>query len=96
MPAKAKKSVPAAMAVAPYINSESEAAINWTPLFSPMSLNSLADFSRDNIAAMTKANLALSEGLQAIGHELLAYATSALERASQTATALLGARTSTR
>lgn len=93
MAAKSKKAVPAAMAAAADIDIESEGAAGWAPLFSPMSLDSLADLSRDNLAAMTKANLALSEGLQAIGHEILAYATSTLESASQTATALLGAKT---
>jgi len=58
-----------------------------------MNLESIADFGRDYVAAVTKANLALSEGLQAIGHEMLAYATSSFESASQTATALLGAKT---
>ena len=89
MAAKSKKVLPAAAD----IDIESEAAPGLAPLFSPMSLDSLADLGRDNFAAMTKANLALSEGLQAIGHELLAYATSSLESASQTATALLGAKT---
>lgn len=89
MAAKSKKVLPAAAD----IDIESEVAPGLAPLFSPMSLDSLADLGRDNFAAMTKANLALSEGLQAIGHELLAYATSSLESASQTATALLGAKT---
>lgn len=90
MAAKSKKVLPA---VAADIDIESEAAPGLAPLFSPMSLDSLADLGRDNFAAMTKANLALSEGLQAIGHEILAYATSSFESASQTATALLGAKT---
>jgi hypothetical protein len=42
---------------------------------------------------VTRANRVLSEGLQAIGHQLLDYATTSLETASQTATALLGAKT---
>jgi hypothetical protein len=60
---------------------------------SPLSLESMVDIGRANIAAVTKANLALSQGLQAIGQELVLYAASSLETASQTATALLGART---
>ncbi len=75
MAAKSKKILPAPAD----IDIESEAAPGLAPLFSPMSLDSFADLGRDNFAAMTKANLALSEGLQAIGHELLAYATSSLE-----------------
>ena len=61
--------------------------------FVPLSLDSLADLGCDNFAAVTKANRALSEGLQAIGQQLFAYATNSLETASQTATALLGAKT---
>ena len=89
MAAKSKKTV----AAAPDIGIESEAAGGMAALFSPMSFDSLADLSRDNFAAVTKANRALSDGLQAIGHEILAYATSSFESASQTATALLGAKT---
>jgi hypothetical protein len=62
-------------------------------VFGPLSLDSLADLGRDNFAAVTKANRVLSEGMQAIGHQLFAYATKSLETASQTATAFLGAKT---
>jgi hypothetical protein len=89
MAVKSKKAV----AAAADIDIESAAVPGTMALFSPMSLDSFADFSRDTFAAVTKSNLALSEGLQAIGHEILAYATSSLESASQTATALLGAKT---
>jgi phasin family protein len=61
--------------------------------FKPMSLEALADISRANLEAMTKANRVLAEGLQALGKEILTYARSSLEHASQTATALLGAKT---
>lgn len=61
----------------------------------PMSLGfeSLADLGRENLAAVTKANLALSQGLGAIGDELFDYAKSAIAKAGQAATALLGAKT---
>ena len=45
------------------------------------------------MAAAAKANLALSEGIQALGQELLTYAKSSLESASHAATALLEAKT---
>jgi len=63
------------------------------PSFKPMSLEALADISRANLEAMTKANRVLAEGLQALGKEILTYARSSLEHASQTAAALLGAKT---
>jgi hypothetical protein len=99
MPAKSKKSlvvVPTAAAPieAPprtetrQIGPDFEAAVSV-----PLGLESLADLGRANFAAVTKANRALSEGLQAIGQQLFAYATNSLETASQTATALLGAKT---
>ena len=71
---------------------ESMATPNW-PGFPTMSLEEIADFSRDNFAAMTKSNMALTEGLQAISEEILGYARSSMTSASQTAAALLGART---
>jgi phasin family protein len=71
---------------------ESLESPNW-PGFPTMSLEEIADFSRDNLAAMTKSNMALTEGLQAISEEIMGYARTAMTSASQTATALLGART---
>jgi hypothetical protein len=63
------------------------------PLVPAFSLDSLADLGRENLAAVTQANLALSDGLKAISEEIFTYAFSALESASHTATALLGAKT---
>jgi len=63
------------------------------PLFPTLSFESLADLSRDNLAAVAKANQVFAEGMQAIGDEIMTYAKSTLETAGQTATALLGART---
>ena len=57
------------------------------------SLDSLADLGRENLAAVAQANMALSDGLKAISEEMFTYAFSALETASHTATALLGAKT---
>jgi phasin family protein len=57
------------------------------------SLDSLADLGRENLAAVTQANMALSDGFKAISEEIFTYAFSALETASHTATALLGAKT---
>ncbi len=101
MPAKSKKSLtvvapaaaPVEMPSAPetrQIGPDIEIA---AAVFAPLSLDSLADLGRDNFAAVTKANRALSQGLQAIGQQLFAYATNSLETASRTATALLGAKT---
>lgn len=53
----------------------------------------LADLGRENMAAVMRANSALSSGLEAIGKEVILYARSSFEQAAETATALLGART---
>ena len=52
-----------------------------------------ADLGRENFAAVLKANAALSEGLEAIGKEVILYARRSFEQAAETATALLGAKT---
>jgi len=64
-----------------------------SPTFPGLNLDDLTAIGRENMEAVTKANLALSEGLAAIGSELLGYARTSLESASQTASALLGAKT---
>lgn len=61
--------------------------------FPTVSLEEFAELSRENIAALTKSNLALAEGLQAMTEELIGYARSTVASASQTATALLAAKT---
>jgi phasin family protein len=53
----------------------------------------LADLGRENMAAVVRANTALSSGLEAIGKEVILYARSSFEQAAETATALLAART---
>lgn len=58
-----------------------------------VSYEELADLGRENFAAVLKANAALSEGLEAIGKEVIVYARASFEKAAETATALLGAKT---
>lgn len=53
----------------------------------------LADLGRENFAALLRANAALTEGLEAIGKEVIGYARSSFERYAETAAALLGAKT---
>lgn len=53
----------------------------------------LADLGRENMAAVMRANTALSSGLEAIGKEVILYARGSFEQAAETATALLGAKT---
>lgn len=53
----------------------------------------LADLGRENFAAVLRANAALSEGLEAIGREMIGYARVSFENAAEAAAALLGAKT---
>ena len=53
----------------------------------------LADLGRENFAAILRANAALTEGLEAIGKEVIGYARTSFERYAETAAALLGAKT---
>lgn len=62
------------------------------PLYPANALERFADLGRDNLAAVAKANLAFSQGVQAVSEEIMASARSLYENASQTATALLGAK----
>ena len=57
------------------------------------SYEQLADLGRENFAAVLRANAALSEGLEAISKEVIVYARTSFEKAAETATALLGAKT---
>lgn len=63
------------------------------PFLPPASLESLAGLGRENLAAMTKANLALNEGMQAVSQEIFGLAQLSIASAAKTATALLAART---
>jgi phasin family protein len=51
------------------------------------------DVGRENFTAVLRANAALSEGLEAIGKEVMQYARRSFEQAAETATALLAAKT---
>ena len=53
----------------------------------------LADLGRENFAAVLRANAALTEGMGAIGKEVMGYARNSLENAAEAATALLAAKT---
>jgi phasin family protein len=53
----------------------------------------LADLGRENLAAVLRANAALSDGLEAISKEMMGYARHSFEEAAETATALLAAKT---
>ena len=53
----------------------------------------LTAFGRDTIEAATKSNAAFSAGCEAIGQEVMAYTRSTIEQTSETARALLAART---
>jgi phasin family protein len=57
------------------------------------SYEELADLGRENLAALSRANAALTEGMEAIGKEIVAYARESLETAAEAATALLAAKT---
>lgn len=52
-----------------------------------------AELSRANVAAMIKANAALTQGIEALSHEVMDLAKLSFESTTHTATALLGAKT---
>jgi phasin family protein len=64
-----------------------------TPFSGFAGYEELADLGRENFAAVLRANAALSEGLEAIGKEMMGYARTSFESAAETAAALLGAKT---
>jgi phasin family protein len=91
MASKSKKSIVPAIE---FVESAESANDGPAPAaFAPLDFESLVDLGRENMAAAAKANLALSEGMQAIGQEILTYTKSSLESASQAATAFLEAKT---
>ena len=53
----------------------------------------LTAFGRDTIEAATKSNAAFSAGCEAIGQDVMAYTRTTIEQTSETARALLAART---
>jgi len=52
-----------------------------------------AELGRENLAALWRANAALSQALEAVNHQVIDYVRSSFATAASTATALLGART---
>lgn len=86
MAAKPKKSihpVPLPIAAVPFA----------APQLPTLGYDAFSAFGRENIAAAVKANAAFSAGIEAIGEEMMVYARSSLQSASETARSLLGAKT---
>lgn len=79
-------------ATAPAVVAAAPAALGATPI-PGIKYDELAEIGRQNLSAVTQANEALSEGLEAISKELVGYARTSFEQASHTATALLAAKT---
>lgn len=88
MATKVKK--PAAIEAAAAENNGANAA---APAAAFAGYDELADLGRQNLAAVLRANAAFTEGLEAIGKEMMGYARTSLETAAETATALLAAKT---
>ena len=86
MAAKPKK--PAEPTFAPVLSAPAP-----DPQFPSLGYAEFAAFGRENIEAAVKANAALSAGIEAIGQEVMVYARTALQSASETARGLLGAKT---
>ncbi len=90
MGTKAKKTGAAADAAT------ATAAVPETVLASPMATTryqELADLGRANVAALLRANAALSEGFGAMSKEMLGFARSSFESAATATTAMLSAKT---
>lgn len=64
-----------------------------TPSFPAFTYAEFATLGRENIEAAVKTNAALSAGIEAFGQEVMVYARSALQNASETARGLLDAKT---
>jgi phasin family protein len=94
MATKVKKPA-TAEAVAPELNVVPE--LNGVAAAVPPALfagyEELADLGRENFAAVLRANAALTEGIEAIGKEVMGYTRSSFETAAEAATALLAAKT---
>lgn len=95
MAAKAKKQVEPAVepAVTPMTVTPFSASPFTTPPFPGLSYTEFATIGRENIEAAVKTNAALSAGIEALGQEVMVYARTALQSASETARGLLGAKT---
>ncbi len=88
MAVKAKK--PVAEAPAAQIEATGEVV---PPAFPGLNYDEFTELGRDNLTAVLKANEAFSEGIEAIGKELLGFARESFESASNAATAFLAAKT---
>ncbi len=86
MAVKAKKSVAPVQVPVPEI-------LPAGPQFPSLDYAEFASFGRENIEAVVKTNAVLSAGIEALGQEVMVYARSALQSASETARSLLGAKT---
>jgi phasin family protein len=86
MAVKAKKQAEPVFAPGPAVSPSG-------PQFPSLNYADFATFGRDNIEAAVKTNAALSAGMEAISQEVMVYARSALQTASETARSLLGAKT---
>jgi phasin family protein len=53
----------------------------------------LTHMGRENFGALVRANTVLTQGLEAIGQEMIGYTRGSLSSAAEAATALLGAKT---
>jgi phasin family protein len=99
MAAKAKKSeTPRLSAVppAPFTPPFAALGAGFDPTSTPFATLSYAEFAaigRDNIEAAARTNAALSAGVEAIGREMMECARALLQRTSETARGLLGAKT---
>ena len=78
---------------APVPMAKSDALPSTPSSFPAFTYAEFAIFGRENIEAAVKANAALSAGMEAISQEVMVYARSALQNASETARGLLGAKT---
>ncbi len=76
MPVKSKKPAVAMAATIEAPEGAPPAAPLPTLSLNSLNLEALADLGRENLAAVAEADRALSEGMQAIGQEILLYARS--------------------
>ena len=88
--AKRKKGSPAA---AELVLTEATATAAMGDSDDALASEKFAELGRENLAALWRANAALSQALEAVNHQVIDYVRSSFATAASTATALLGART---
>jgi len=91
-PALVQSAAPQRPSAPPVSASPRPVAVAALPPRSPPSYRDWAALSRDNFGAVLKANGAVTEGLEAIGKEMIGYAQKSIEQATRTATALIHAK----